>query len=147
MSPGRNRTGRSCQRLICRRATHWGAPYGSRARPKVDRIACPWLIRRFVDHELGCWSLWAFYRRVCGALGHPTWRAARFHTAGEICNLLYAAGLEVVEARGVVHYPPCGVAAKLFAPLDLWLGRSTALGPAFIAVSATKPPKTNTGDQ
>jgi hypothetical protein len=23
----------------------------TRARPKVDRIACPWLIKRFVDHE------------------------------------------------------------------------------------------------
>ncbi|WP_204273107.1 chromate resistance protein ChrB domain-containing protein, partial [Enterobacter hormaechei] len=23
----------------------------TRARPKVDRIACPWLIRRFVDPD------------------------------------------------------------------------------------------------
>ena len=23
----------------------------TRARPKVDRIACPWLIKRFVDHD------------------------------------------------------------------------------------------------
>jgi hypothetical protein len=23
----------------------------TRARPKTDRIACPWLIRRFIDHE------------------------------------------------------------------------------------------------
>ncbi len=23
----------------------------TRARPKVDRVACPWLIRKFVDHE------------------------------------------------------------------------------------------------
>lgn len=23
----------------------------TRARPKIDRIACPWLIRRFIDHE------------------------------------------------------------------------------------------------
>ncbi|WP_426513776.1 chromate resistance protein ChrB domain-containing protein [Dactylosporangium sp. McL0621] len=23
----------------------------TRERPKVDRIACPWLIRRFIDHE------------------------------------------------------------------------------------------------
>ena len=28
----------------------WAAPiWVTRARPKVDRIACPWLIRRFVD--------------------------------------------------------------------------------------------------
>ncbi len=32
-----------------RRSTVRDAPFGSRARPKVDRIACPWLIRRFVD--------------------------------------------------------------------------------------------------
>ena len=24
----------------------------TRARPKVDRIACPWLIARFIDKEL-----------------------------------------------------------------------------------------------
>lgn len=23
----------------------------TRARPKIDRIACPWLIRRFIDHD------------------------------------------------------------------------------------------------
>jgi len=25
--------------------------WGTRARPKIDRLACPWLIRRFVDEE------------------------------------------------------------------------------------------------
>jgi hypothetical protein len=34
----------------CRRATRKGRTvWVTRARPKVDRIACPWLIRRFVD--------------------------------------------------------------------------------------------------
>ena len=23
----------------------------TRERPKIDRIACPWLIKRFIDHE------------------------------------------------------------------------------------------------
>ena len=23
----------------------------TRERPKIDRIACPWLIARFIDHE------------------------------------------------------------------------------------------------
>ncbi len=36
-----------------RRRADWGVPGGSRwitrSRPKVDRIACPWLIRRFID--------------------------------------------------------------------------------------------------
>jgi rhodanese-related sulfurtransferase len=36
-----------------RRRAEWHVPGGSRwitrARPKIDRIACPWLIRRFID--------------------------------------------------------------------------------------------------
>jgi rhodanese-related sulfurtransferase len=36
-----------------RRRPEWRVPGGSRwitrARPKIDRIACPWLIRRFID--------------------------------------------------------------------------------------------------
>jgi len=36
-----------------RRRTEWRVPGGSRwitrERPKIDRIACPWLIRRFID--------------------------------------------------------------------------------------------------
>jgi DNA invertase Pin-like site-specific DNA recombinase len=36
-------------------------------------------------------------------------------------------------------YPPCGAAARLLAPVDLWLGRQTTIGSAFIAMSATKP--------
>jgi hypothetical protein len=26
-----------------------GTPWVTRHRPKIDRIACPWLIRRFID--------------------------------------------------------------------------------------------------
>lgn len=33
------------------RGTSGGSVWVTRARPKVDRIACPWLIRRFVDSE------------------------------------------------------------------------------------------------
>ncbi len=36
-----------------RRRAEWRVPGGSRwvtrARPKIDRIACPWLVRRFID--------------------------------------------------------------------------------------------------
>ena len=28
-----------------------GSRWITRARPKIDRIACPWLIRRFIDRE------------------------------------------------------------------------------------------------
>ena len=94
---------------------------------------------RLVIGELGRWSLWAMGRRVRGWLGHPTWRAALFRTAVELRRLIRAAGLEAVEMRGAVHYPPCGLAAQLLAPVDLWLGRRATFGAAFIAVLATKP--------
>ena len=42
--PGRD------DRAACRRANAAGRTvWVTRARPKIDRIACPWLIRRFVD--------------------------------------------------------------------------------------------------
>ena len=94
---------------------------------------------RLVIGELGRWSLWAVHRRIRGWFGHPIWRAAMFRTAAELRELVRSAGLDVVEIRGAVHYPPCGATARLLAPVDLWLGRRTTLGAAFIAVSAAKP--------
>lgn len=94
---------------------------------------------RLVVGELGRWSLWAAHRRVRAWFGHATWRAAAFRTAAELRSLLQAAGLLVIEIRGAAHYPPYGIAAQLFAPFDLRLGRRTSFGSAFIAVSATKP--------
>ena len=41
---------RSCPRRRCRARDAVGRTvWVTRARPKIDRIACPWLIRRFVD--------------------------------------------------------------------------------------------------
>jgi SAM-dependent methyltransferase len=94
---------------------------------------------RLVIGELGYWSLWAVHRRIRGWLGHPIWRAAEFRTAKELRGLAQAAGLVGVEIRGAVHYPPSGVAARLLAPIDLWIGRQTTFASAFLAVSATKP--------
>jgi 2-polyprenyl-3-methyl-5-hydroxy-6-metoxy-1,4-benzoquinol methylase len=94
---------------------------------------------RLVIGELGYWSLWAAYRRVRGWLGNPTWRAARFRTAKELRDLMQDAGLKEVEIHGAVHYPPCGVAARLLAPVDLWIGRHSTFGSAFLAVSAKRP--------
>jgi ubiquinone/menaquinone biosynthesis C-methylase UbiE len=94
---------------------------------------------RLVIGELGYWSLWAAYRRLRGWLGNSTWRAARFRTAKELRDLVQAAGLNEIEIRGAVHYPPCEAAARLLAPIDLWIGRQSTFGSAFLAVSATKP--------
>jgi ubiquinone/menaquinone biosynthesis C-methylase UbiE len=93
---------------------------------------------RLVIGELGRWSLWAAYRRLRGWLGNPTWQAATFRTAKELSAFVRAAGLAEVEIRGAVHYPPCRFAAELLAPIDLWIGRQTTFGSAFVAISATK---------
>jgi len=93
---------------------------------------------RLVIGELGRWSWWAAHRRIRGWLGHPTWQATKFRTSKELCSLSRTAGLRVIEIRGAVHYPPCRIVAELLAPIDLWLGRKTTFGSAFIAVSATK---------
>lgn len=89
--------------------------------------------------ELGSQSLWAGYRRIRGWLGHPLWRAARFHSPAELRGLVGGAGLSVLEMRGAAYYPPCGAAAQLLAAVDPWLGRRTTLGAAFVAISAAKP--------
>lgn len=94
---------------------------------------------RLVIGELGRLSLWAMHRRVRGWLGSETWRAARFRTASELRSLVQAAGLMVVEVRGAIHYPPFAMAAEVVSPVDLWLGRRTTFGSAFIVISATKP--------
>lgn len=94
---------------------------------------------RLVIGELGRWSLWATHRRIRGWMGNPTWQAATFRTARELRGLAEAAGLDVVQTRGAIHYPPWGIAARLLAPVDLRLGRRSTLGAAFIALSAIKP--------
>jgi len=94
---------------------------------------------RFVIGELGRWNLWAARRRIRGRMGNPLWRRARFRTARELQKPLKRAGFVVETVRGAVYYPPWGVAARLLAPFDSWLGPRTTLGAAFIAVSATKP--------
>jgi len=93
---------------------------------------------RLVLGELGRWNLWAAIRRLRGWLGAATWKAARFHTAGELCALAEQAGLRVTAIRGAVFYPPISLCARLLAPLDSWLGCHMTMGAAFIALSAAK---------
>ncbi len=86
--------------------------------------------------ELGRWNSWAGVRRLRGWLGSTTWKAARFRGAAELRALAEQAGLSVITMRGAIFYPPLGLLARLMAPLDLWLGRLTTLGAAFIALRA-----------
>ncbi len=94
---------------------------------------------RLVIGELGRFSLWAARRRIRGWLGDPIWQAAAFRTVSELRDFAEAAGLEEVQIRGAVHYPPCAVAAKILAPVDSWIGRHTTFASAFLALSAKKP--------
>jgi 2-polyprenyl-3-methyl-5-hydroxy-6-metoxy-1,4-benzoquinol methylase len=94
---------------------------------------------RLVLGELGRWSLWSAHRRIRGWFGDPTWRAAGFRTSAELRRLVTSAGFDAIDMRGAAHYPPCATAARLLAPFDLWLGRKTTVGSAFLAVSAVKP--------
>jgi SAM-dependent methyltransferase len=91
--------------------------------------------------ELSRYSLWAFWRRLRGWLGHPTWRSAHFRSAAELRELATGAGLAFQTTKAAVFYPPLGWAAALLAPADRWLGRHLVCGGAFLVVVATKPIK------
>ena len=97
---------------------------------------------RLVIGELGRWSLWSAHRRIRGWFGDPTWRAAKFRTSAGLDKLVASAGLDAFEIRGSIHYPPFAAAARLLAPFDLWIGRKTTFGSAFLALAAVKPTRT-----
>lgn len=94
---------------------------------------------RLVLGELGRWNTWAAMRRVQGWLGSSVWRAARFRTRRELRALVHHAGLEGVSVTGAIFYPPVGFAARAFEPVDACIGRRTAIGAAFLVLTATKP--------
>lgn len=94
---------------------------------------------RLIVGELGRWSLWAATRRLRGWLGSGIWRQALFRTAAGLRALAHDAGLADVDVQGAIYYPPNGLMARLLAPIDHTLGRFTAVGAAFLALTALKP--------
>jgi hypothetical protein len=73
----------------------------TRERPKIDRIACPWLIRRFIDPEAT--FLFAPTEQVfdvattSGAIAYDIPGAEPFSHDGELCS--FDAFLRVYEIR------------------------------------------------
>jgi SAM-dependent methyltransferase len=95
---------------------------------------------RLVLADLGRFNLWAAKRRVQSWLVPSFWRHVSFRSRRQLCTLVRAAGLDIVDARGAVHFPPSARAARLLAPIDPLLSRMHAPGAAFLAVAAVKAP-------
>jgi rhodanese-related sulfurtransferase len=78
-----------------------GSCWVTRERPKIDRIACPWLIRRFIDPEAG--FLYMPTERVFdtarerGAIAYDIPGAEPFSHDGEKCS--FDAFLKVYDIR------------------------------------------------
>jgi rhodanese-related sulfurtransferase len=79
-------TGLPLRRKFARTAANWV----TRERPKIDRIACPWLIRRFIDPEAS--FLYVPTERVfevarsTGAVPYDIPGAEPFSHDGELCS-------------------------------------------------------------
>jgi 2-polyprenyl-3-methyl-5-hydroxy-6-metoxy-1,4-benzoquinol methylase len=122
--------------LVVSVATLTFVPEADRVVREMARVLRPG--GRLVIGDLGKWSIWAARRRVRAWLGSPTWRAARFRTAGELLAMARQAGLSVGRVQGAIFFPPCTALARVIAPIDARLGQLTTLGAAFVAIQATK---------
>ena len=122
--------------LVVSVATLTFVPEADRVVREMARVLRPG--GRLVIGDLGKWSIWAARRRVRAWLGSPTWRAARFRTAGELLAMARQAGLSVGRVQGAIFFPPCTALARVIAPIDARLGQLTTLGAAFVASQATK---------
>lgn len=112
-------------------------PDARKAAREMVRVLVPG--GRLVIGELNRCSVWAAERRVRGWLGDETWKSVQFWSRRELIELIQAAGLRVHAVRGSVFYPPRGIAAQVFAPIEALLTRLRAPGAAFLAVAADMP--------
>ena len=98
-------------KLPLRRKVEGSSSWVTRERPKIDRIACPWLIRRFIDPE----ASFLFVptervfdvARVTGAIAYDIPGAEPFSHDGELCSFdafLKVYGLEdrALDALAVI---------------------------------------------
>jgi len=78
------------RKLPLRRKVDGSSSWVTRERPKIDRIACPWLIRRFIDPE----AAFLFVptervfdtAKVTGAIAYDIPGAEPFSHDGELCS-------------------------------------------------------------
>lgn len=88
------------------RPTRWV----TRERPKIDRIACPWLIRRFIDPEAEC--LYVPTAEVFAVAGRERAVAydipgAPFSHVGELCSFdAFLAAFDLGEEPGLKALAP-----------------------------------------
>lgn len=94
---------------------------------------------RLILGELSPYSLWALRRRLRGWLGASLWRRARFRGPNALKKLVSEVGLQIDEMRGAVFYPPWWWAARWMAAWEEALSNRTALGAAFLVLTASKP--------
>lgn len=108
----------------------------SRAVREMARVLSP--AGRVLIGELGRFSLWAAQRRVRGWLGSSRWKAATFWSAGALRALADGAGLEVIDLRGAIFFPPVGWLAAPMGGIDLAIGRHATFGAAFVTMAARR---------
>jgi rhodanese-related sulfurtransferase len=78
------------RKLPLRRKRDRSSSWVTRERPKIDRIACPWLIRRFIDREASFLFVPTEQvfdvARVAGATAYDIPGAEPFSHDGELCS-------------------------------------------------------------
>jgi ubiquinone/menaquinone biosynthesis C-methylase UbiE len=95
---------------------------------------------RIVIGFLNRYSLWALKRRLKAIFKESIWRKARFYSADEMQKLIADAGLESIELREVIYFPP--VENRLFLKALILIERFgkrflSGIG-AFIAIKGEK---------
>jgi hypothetical protein len=111
----------------------------TRARPKTDRIACPWLIRRFIDHDAEILYVPADeVLSTAEATGGHSFDApgAQYHHrptpdgAGEWCTFE-----TLIAEHGLGGDPPLARLAKIVHAADIAADLdSDPLGPGLLAI-------------
>lgn len=112
-------------------------PDASAAVHEMARVLVPG--GRVVLGELARSSTWAMARRLRGWLGAEPWRRARFWSRAELSGLVRGAGLQVVDVRPSVFFPPSETFARVMAPWEPRLSRLRAPGGAFLALVGRQP--------